>query len=366
MRMVKSSGVERGVAPTLTPERMAQAMASVRDEIPSGNCGVLALAAARLVGPAHCGIAIADNGEGSSIGHVALQWKGHVIDEGGFTTLEDMKCWVDEGEPEVSVVSGLEVDEGEILKLTNPCMEIEACMTLLGKALGPFSAPEAPPDQDPDPEGARGALRRTAAQLREPMTMEEVRGLIPLRNWRMIPSPGQFQIRSLVHGQSHVARVMIHAMRLVAATGFQEEAKRLWAAVYLHDLARENDAMDEGHGRRAVQRLKRMPEVRALFRDLWLGDEDVRDVSYAVARHSQWQEPSPRHRAHRLAALLKDADGLDRVRISDLDPKYLRHPEARGMVSFAQRLFRESYGLEEGETHFGQLWEIATALDAEA
>jgi hypothetical protein len=33
---------------------------------------------------------------------------------------------------------------------------------------------------------------------------------------------------------------------------------------------------------------------------------------------------------------LKDADGLDRVRLGDLDARYLRNPEAREMVGFAE------------------------------
>jgi hypothetical protein len=122
--------------------------------------------------------------------------------------------------------------------------------------------------------------------------------------------------------------------------------------------------MDEAHGRRAVQRLKNLAPVQDLFREMGLGTEDLRDVGYAVARHSQWEEPSARHRAYRLAALMKDADGLDRVRIEDLDPKYLRHPEAKKMARFAERLFWASHGLAEGETHFGQIREIALDLDA--
>lgn len=44
------------------------------------------------------------------------------------------------------------------------------------------------------------------------------------------------------------------------------------------------------------------------------------------------QEVSREHPHWPLIALLKDADGLDRVRLGDLDPRYLRYPESRGMV----------------------------------
>ena len=36
------------------------------------------------------------------------------------------------------------------------------------------------------------------------------------------------------------------------------------------------------------------------------------------------------------------ADALDRVRLSDLKVRMLRHPEARAMVPFAQRLYDET------------------------
>lgn len=50
------------------------------------------------------------------------------------------------------------------------------------------------------------------------------------------------------------------------------------------------------------------------------------------------------------------------MRLGDLDPKRLRHPEAREMVSFAERLFDETDGvIPTGEAHFEQVW--AAGLD---
>ena len=48
-----------------------------------------------------------------------------------------------------------------------------------------------------------------------------------------------------------------------------------------------------------------------------------------------------RERAVRLLKLFKDSDGLDRVRINDLNVKYLRYPVSRELVSFAEYLLRE-------------------------
>jgi hypothetical protein len=50
---------------------------------------------------------------------------------------------------------------------------------------------------------------------------------------------------------------------------------------------------------------------------------------------------------------LKDADGLDRVRLFDLNPRYLRWPQSKEMMEFARRLFERTDGLPEGADYFG-------------
>jgi hypothetical protein len=60
---------------------------------------------------------------------------------------------------------------------------------------------------------------------------------------------------------------------------------------------------------------------------------------------------------------LKDADGLDRVRLGDLDARYLRNPEAREMVGFAEALFEETDGIvPAGPGHFAALWPEALRI----
>ena len=74
-------------------------------------------------------------------------------------------------------------------------------------------------------------------------------------------------------------------------------------------------------------------------------------------------EPAPDHPHRRVIKLLKDADGLDRVRLGDLDSDYLRHAEARGMVRFAQRLYGDTdHKLPTGSDYFARLWPEAQRL----
>ena len=188
------------------------------------------------------------------------------------------------------------------------------------------------------------------------MSLEDVRALIPLPDQDMVPQPELFLHRSYLHGQAHVARVLVHALRLIEATNAEEEAPRLWAAVYLHDIARRHDGGCKRHGADAWARLVSLPDTQALLVRGGVRPEDHAAIEAAVTRHCNG-EPSRGEPHYRLMALLKDADGLDRVRLGDLRPEWLRHDEARTMVDFAQRLFNETYRqLETGPDYFGRLW----------
>jgi hypothetical protein len=186
---------------------------------------------------------------------------------------------------------------------------------------------------------------------------------IPLPLHELVPAPSLFTHQSTLHGQAHVARVMVHAFRLIAATGWTEEAPRLWAAVYLHDLARAHDGVCYHHGRDAVQKFERLPHVHDLFARGGVREDDYAAICTAVVHHSLPAELDQDHPHWRLTSLLKDADGLDRVRLGDLDPRYFRNPQARTMTGFAELLFKKTDGaVPSGEDHFARLWHEALRL----
>jgi hypothetical protein len=85
--------------------------------------------------------------------------------------------------------------------------------------------------------------------------------LLPVDLDALVPLPEQFRHQSTLHGQAHVARVMVHAFRLLRATGRAAETARVWGAVYLHDLARTHDGYCERHGADAVRRFEREPAI---------------------------------------------------------------------------------------------------------
>jgi hypothetical protein len=183
---------------------------------------------------------------------------------------------------------------------------------------------------------------------------------LPLRD--IVPRPEVFSFRSHLHGQRHVARVMVHAFHLVQVTGAHDEGIRLWASVYIHDIARTHDGVSRRHGAHACHRLESESDLKAtLFRG-GVREADLDAITTAVTKHSDG-EVRPPNPHWRLTALLKDADGLDRVRLGDLDARMLRHPEARSMVRFAQRLLDETeYLFPESPDYFERLWPEALRI----
>lgn len=179
----------------------------------------------------------------------------------------------------------------------------------------------------------------------------------------MVPMPELFWLPSSLHGQAHVTRVMVHAIRLLEATGQHHLGSQLWASVFLHDLARTDDGVCYRHGADAAQRLRDEPDLQRRLADAGLTPADYPAIEAAVTAHSAPKEVSRDHAHWPLIALLKDADGLDRVRLGDLDPRYLRHPQATEMVPFAQALFESTdRAIDVGPNHVALVWERAIRL----
>src|SRR5262245_35499558 len=103
---------------------------------------------------------------------------------------------------------------------------------------------------------------------------------------------------------------MVHAFRLIEATGWRDEAPRLGAAVYLHDLARTHDVRCYRHGADAVRRFETLPHLDELscsvaFRTVITRSSSLPSLTTVC--------PNKLDRAHPhwcLTSLLKDADGL--------------------------------------------------------
>ncbi len=204
----------------------------------------------------------------------------------------------------------------------------------------------------------------TRTGLDQPFTQGDVRleALVDLPLSEMAPPSGLFLHKSTLHGQAHVSRVMIHATIIASRLGMQHQRKRLWASVYLHDIARWHDGVCYEHGEHAIERYPKLESVQTLFARVGIAGADMEQIATAVIHHCKPKELDRAHPHWELTSLLKDADGLDRVRLGDLDVKYLRHEPSKEFASFAEALFNRTVEMDEGPQLFEKVWDEATAL----
>jgi hypothetical protein len=180
----------------------------------------------------------------------------------------------------------------------------------------------------------------------------------------LIPHPTDFAHASRIHGQAHVGRTMIHAFRLIEAIGAQDEASRLWGAVYLHDLARTHDGFCEVHGMHAVMRVNESTDLQERLMARGVQSDDP-SMLLAVMMHCLPDDHSAfgGKPVWPLLAMLKDVDALDRVRFGDLDPKFFRFDATRGMVKFAEDLYSQTHRrVKEGPNFFSDLLKVAERI----
>lgn len=170
------------------------------------------------------------------------------------------------------------------------------------------------------------------------------------KNWHLFPL-FEYYVKALkkerlyqshIHGLGHIERVLLFG-GLIAMQNHCNEADTalLLTACSYHDIGRIDDSLDDDHGRRSSEML---PSV------ISLQEEDMAIVQAAICAHSindiHMEDTIcafgiyDKQRALTIARMLKDADALDRVRVYDLDPRFLRFPCSNQYVEFAYDLYK--------------------------
>lgn len=163
--------------------------------------------------------------------------------------------------------------------------------------------------------------------------------------------PRWFDHPSSIHGKAHTLRVMILANRLYARAveeGLPVTAnlyRNLMTAALIHDLARRHDGLCREHGLWARNTKRSIAEKH--FLGFTLPEDDWHAIGEAVQAHSM-RDPDIPYPQGSLTALLKDADGLDRVRLAFApDPRYFRHSFTESFLDLAWELLpRDENDLE--------------------
>lgn len=147
---------------------------------------------------------------------------------------------------------------------------------------------------------------------------------------------------STMHGLGHIERTILQGAFCAMAEHLDAaDTRLLLEACSYHDVGRINDWVDDLHGHRSAGKLGALTGRTG---------EELLLLQGAVDAHSRRDKvledtidgyaAADRLRAINLAQLLKDADGLDRARLGDLDPRYLRRDSSRDRVALAEEVFR--------------------------
>jgi hypothetical protein len=152
-------------------------------------------------------------------------------------------------------------------------------------------------------------------------------------------SESDFENHSHRHGINHTYRVMYHVLNIGTKAGLSDAVLPAWCAAFIHDMARQHDGYCTQHGYWASR--DKLPRFAALFKSQGITDQQMEAISLAISMHSENSELPVSHIHYPTVALLKDADALDRIRISEsnLKPKYLRFDESKNLIDFAKQLF---------------------------
>ena len=162
--------------------------------------------------------------------------------------------------------------------------------------------------------------------ISQPISLKLMREFEPKSKWLLHDSH--------LHGVGHMMRVFILQELIcdeLIAKGItvNREATR-WAAM-AHDVGRVDDGIDREHGFRSAKWIKEN------FSSI-MAPNLLDTVTYIVHWHVPSDEEAPVMTTE--LQVLKDADALDRVRLNDLDPRYLRIEVSKSLIGIAEDLYQ--------------------------
>lgn len=170
------------------------------------------------------------------------------------------------------------------------------------------------------------------------------------------------------HLKPHWCRVLVLALNIAEGEGFDDaDCEALAMAACFHDTRRRNAWPDQGHGARAGGYYEEFCRTCGLAFDprvVQVMSWHDRDDADGIAAIGEWEARNPGVRGEgsvptvELYRAFKDADGLDRVRLTlnvdepedpslpriSLDPAYLRLPTSKTLIDLAHRLLAASQG----------------------
>ena len=158
--------------------------------------------------------------------------------------------------------------------------------------------------------------------------------------------PDLYHRPSGIHGVGHVRRTLLLSLLMsdFDKLSIQHTLILAYASVY-HDIGRTHDGVDYYHGYASYEKV--------LEHGLLNNHEanEVYTIQELIERHAisdkkafsfETLDEAKRDEVQFLLRYFKDADGLDRVRLGDLNAKYLRTDTAKRLTLVAQQILEHS------------------------
>ena len=149
-----------------------------------------------------------------------------------------------------------------------------------------------------------------------------------------------------IHGVSHAERVLFLALNIAKNEDYsRSDMELLMAASKYHDIGRTHNGVCLVHGLYSNRKIDKMNLLEEF------SEENRTLIKYIIHSHCiddrdkfktlDKYKIRDQERAIRLLKAFKDSDGLDRVRIRDLDTNYLRIDSSKKLVPLAEKIFKE-------------------------
>ena len=144
-----------------------------------------------------------------------------------------------------------------------------------------------------------------------------------------------FDHLSIIHDLQHTYRVMLNVLRLGYLLNDPARTRLAFAGAFIHDMARINDKPEPKHGLRACRTKKHL--IPDEF-DQW----EFNQIMLAVRFHTL-KEFIP---TDRVSLILRDADLLDRFRLTCNEQFRFSSKEAQGMIEFSKGLLERKLNID--------------------
>jgi len=147
-----------------------------------------------------------------------------------------------------------------------------------------------------------------------------------------------------IHGMLHAKRVLLLTLIIGSYEKLNDsDMEIVLTAAKFHDIGRTDDNYDETHG---ILSFNKLLQLELVDKDI----DDIHILHFIIDNHCindnqglkniDKYQIKDKDRAVYLYNILKDADGLDRVRLNDMDIKYLRLPISKKLPLVAQQIYK--------------------------